>query len=425
MLRIPETALSKRLSLWCLPFLFASLTANAAPAEQTPTTALVAAKPGGSMKPVSYHVINLGTGYLTEKPVINANGQVAFSMDFGTGISHAFVYDGNEVKEISPGFSFAIGIDNLGQVVGYSFDASFSQLRGYVWSKDTGAVELATLPGAQYVTPLAINNRGQVTGSSAFPVPSGGYRNHVVLWDLTTGGVQDLGTLGGRFANGTLINDKGMIAGWSEAPTLDSLHAFAWTPAAGMTDLGTLGLDWSFPFGIGSKGEVAGTASTSSGIRHAFVWTRKGGMVDIGAEHPGAITGSAAMSPEGKHVAGIVELMGTQHAMIWTRGVGMLDLGTLGGQLSAALSVNNKGQVVGGANTASGQAHAFIWTAASGMVDLNERMLNAPPGLELEGAIAISENGSIIANSNGGLILLKPDHADDDDDDEDAAAIHE
>ncbi|WP_123957899.1 PKD domain-containing protein [Cupriavidus necator] len=42
------------------------------------------------------------------------------------------------------------------------------------------------------------------------------------------------------------------------------------------------------------------------------------------------------------------------------------------------------------------------------MIDLNTRIPGAPPGLELNYAFAISDNGSIVANSNVGLVLLKP-----------------
>jgi probable HAF family extracellular repeat protein len=87
----------------------------------------------------------------------------------------------------------------------------------------------------------------------------------------------------------------------------------------------------------------------------------------------------------------------------------MVDLGTLGGRFSRAVAVNTKGQVVGGALTKRGVSRAFIWTAKQGLVDLNTRLRHAPPGLVLDFAMAISDNGSIVAGSNAGLMLLKPD----------------
>ncbi|HET6861902.1 MAG TPA: DUF3466 family protein [Pyrinomonadaceae bacterium] len=45
------------------------------------------------------------------------------------------------------------------------------------------------------------------------------------------------------------------------------------------------------------------------------------------------------------------------------------DLGTLGGQRSAAFSINNSGQVVGNAETASNESHAFLYEANT-LIDL-------------------------------------------------------
>jgi hypothetical protein len=41
-------------------------------------------------------------------------------------------------------------------------------------------------------------------------------------------------------------------------------------------------------------------------------------------------------------------------------------------------------------------------------VDLNTKLSNAPPGLFLSSAIAISDNGAIVALANNGLVLLTP-----------------
>ena len=95
--------------------------------------------------------------------------------------------------------------------------------------------------------------------------------------------------------------------------------------------------------------------------------------------------------------------------MSWTQTGGMVDLGTLGGPLSRALALNNNGQIVGLADNTSGNSQAFLWTAKDGMVDLNNRLRHVPAGLRLDGALAISDNGSIEASSNAGLVLLKPD----------------
>ena len=82
-----------------------------------------------------------------------------------------------------------------------------------------------------------------------------------------------------------------------------------------MTDLGTLGGDYSRAYGINARGQVVGSSDTASGEDHAFLWEK-----------------------------------GT-----------MTDLGTLGGDHSDANGINARGQVVGYSHTASGEEHAFLW----------------------------------------------------------------
>jgi len=39
-----------------------------------------------------------------------------------------------------------------------------------------------------------------------------------------------------------------------------------------ITDLGTLGGNWSYAFGINDRGQVVGYGQTASGEIHAFMW---------------------------------------------------------------------------------------------------------------------------------------------------------
>jgi PKD repeat protein len=43
------------------------------------------------------------------------------------------------------------------------------------------------------------------------------------------------------------------------------------------------------------------------------------------------------------------------------------------------------------------------------MQDLNKLLRHAPPGLVLDDALSINDNGAIVATSNAGLVLLRPD----------------
>jgi probable HAF family extracellular repeat protein len=91
------------------------------------------------------------------------------------------------------------------------------------------------------------------------------------------------------------------------------------------------------------------------------------------------------------------------------RAAGACAIGTLGGASSRANGVNAAGQIVGFAQTGAGDGRAFVWSAQQGMFDLNRYLRRAPPGLVIYDALAINDSGAIVATSNAGLVLLRPD----------------
>jgi len=90
----------------------------------------------------------------------------------------------------------------------------------------------------------------------------------------------------------------------------------------------------------------------------------------------------------------------------------MTDLGTLGGSFSQANAINDAGQMVGFSRTAGdADTHAVLWTPDNGMLDLNN-LIPSKSGWDLQGANAISSNGSIVGaglhNGHGHAFLLVP-----------------
>jgi probable HAF family extracellular repeat protein len=182
-----------------------------------------------------------------------------------------------------------------------------------------------------------------------------------------------------------------------------------WTRDKGLADLGTLGGSTSFAAAIGTDGLVAGESTVRGSFpTHAFVWTRAGGMRDVGPRGA-AQAGVRGMSANG-HLYGVIFPRDGRRAFSWTRERGMVVIGTLGGSESVANGGNNRRQVVGGSMTRNNEEfHAFIWTPKEGIVDLNRRLRHAPAGLVVGNAYAISDNGFIVAESNAGVVLLVPD----------------
>ena len=382
--------------------LLLAATSSAAMAQAISAPGQEEGRQGGAS--VRYDVVKLLPGTIATYPRINAAGQVAVSMVTGRR-TRGFFYDGASLRQLgwkSGGPVYANGLNDAGQVVGTALNKDGVE-RAFVWSARTGMLDVTLGAGRGASYGMAINGRGMVTGSY-----QGGARPF--RWSAA-GGLQDLGSTPAFPApsGGRVLNDTGLIAG---VATIDDeiTRVFAWTRERGMVDIDTLGSVESSPVAIGAGGEVAGNrlASHDDGGDQPFIWTQAAGMRDIGTGR-GSAAWVNAMTP-GLHIAGAIGYPdGRQRAMSWTRRGGMRELGTLGGRTSVARAVNARGQIVGFAEDPAGAMRAFVWSEGGGMRDLNRLLRRAPPGLVLDHALAINDSGVIVASSNTGLVLLRPD----------------
>jgi len=382
--------------------LVSTLSAAASPAVPAAAPGAVSA----DQQPAAqrYRVVNLGSGDITRFPQINGSGQVAFSLFDGRAPS-AWTFDGKRIIPLGTlggSSTYISGINEKGHVAGWSArsDEGIGIRGAFLWTAAGGLADLGS-PGQVWAFANGINNGDAVVGSF------GGYGfAHGFRWSAAAG-MEDLGSFHESDAQAQAINDDGLIAGYAFGGNGRRV-TFAWTRSGGLEDLGTLGGFASFPVAVGAAGEIAGESDTSglNYTRHAYLWTRAGGMRDLGALD-GMYSNVKAMSPNGT-IVGTFYRTSTPLAMSWTATQGMVDLGTLGGASAEPGGINNLGQAVGAAADKSGTLRAFSWTRAQGMVDLNSRLVNAPAGLLLTKAHAVSDNGAIVASSNAGLVLLRP-----------------
>jgi probable HAF family extracellular repeat protein len=128
-------------------------------------------------------------------------------------------------------------------------------------------------------------------------------------------------------------------------------------------------------------------------VNHAFGWTPGGGMVDLGTLGGDA---SAANSVNGTNevVGWANDSAGHQRAFLWNQGT-MHDLGTLGGTESEARSINASGTIVGWADTAAGVQHAFVRTGTT-MTDIG-KLLNATSSM----ANDVTNDGIVVGTAQG------------------------
>jgi probable HAF family extracellular repeat protein len=106
---------------------------------------------------------------------------------------------------------------------------------------------------------------------------------------------------------------------------------------------------------------------------HAFSWTPAGGLRDLGVT-TGTQSIAMAISANGLVIVGeATDPNGYYRAFRWTAATGMRDLGTLGGPESYSLAVNSDGTVIVGNSPTTGDSGSgvgFVWTAKTGMRNL-------------------------------------------------------
>ena len=206
------------------------------------------------------------------------------------GTFHAFVYDTamhdlGTFSTFSPnlqGSSVANGINNSGQVVGYSF-GGVGFYHAFLHSGTgplSNADDLGALPGSvsydnSYAS--AINSVGQVVGAGTV---SGTAFEHAFRWDPTTpngstGTMIDLGTpVGFTTSRAQDINTSGQIIGELGAANLFTTPPFLYDNGQ-YFDLTDNVSGWAITSvrGINDSGQIVGTAIAGGGIKHAVILT--------------------------------------------------------------------------------------------------------------------------------------------------------
>lgn len=291
--------------------------------------------------------------------------------------------------------SFARGVNERGDVVGYSDSTGNTVIHAFVWTSGV-MTDLGTLGGHSSYA-YGINGMGSIVGSaSTNPVDK---RQRAFIY---RGGVMtDLGALGGATSQALGINDLEEVVGSADTdPVFAYPHGFLWKNDV-MTDLQTLGGHFSVAFDVSNASRVVGTGFLAGDANnHAFRWNTPGPMVDLGTL--GGTRSAATAINNTNTVVGYANTAGgAEHAFVRAAAAATnTDLGTLGGTQSQAWSINNSGTIVGFSKLAGDAVtHAFISTGV-GMTDLNTQL---PPA---SGWVLTEARGI----SNGGLIVGVGDH---------------
>ena len=265
----------------------------------------------------------------------------------------------------------------------------------------------------------------------------------------------DLGTLGGTSSYAADINGGNTVVGWSETPA-GATHAFRWSAAEGMVDLGTLpgdamsravavldgglqgggqilgvsgddsrwtpvvwsasgsirampiplipGFTISLPTAFNARGDVVGSDAGGIGIQHGWIWSKPDGKYDLSANIRG---GSNEGSASAVNASGLVVLTTSANTCkrtpqcwrtyLWTRATGYDPLGTPGNDREAnvtGLALNETGTVAGWVTSGGTSGTSpYRWQAGKGFALL----ANYSTGASRYGyATAVSSNGTVV-----------------------------
>ncbi|MDZ4368308.1 MAG: hypothetical protein U0987_14965, partial [Afipia sp.] len=247
---------------------------------------------------------------------------------------HAIRYANGVFTDLHSGAAFGPGgsLQNYNESFATAMSADTDVVAGFAmsdlgirqafrWTQATGMTGLGFLPGYSLSNANAISADGTtIVGYVANP--TGAFDSQPMYWTAAHG-IVGLGFLpgdthvyGGSGANAVSANGS-VIVGNAVADSAGNHHAFRWTQATGMQDLGTLpGGVWSYATAVSADGTIVAGGSSGTGggnFGFAFRWTQATGMQKLSdllavrgiSPGPGMVLGTAiAMSDDGKITVG-------------------------------------------------------------------------------------------------------------------------
>ena len=318
-------------------------------------------------------------------------------MLLASATANAVTYNITQLSALSADNTKAFGLNENGQVVGQSYNASTSQLESVIWNN--GVIQSLGVTGIA----RAVNNSGTVvgeTGSTSLAIPDG----YAYSW-TSSGGISNLGTLGGDYSGAFDINESGVITGvsWtSPINTVGTTHGFKYVNGI-MTDLGTVSTPDGYARGegINDAGEIVGRASLTTFIdsdKHLSYWEADGTLNSYVG--PGTISSGNDINNNGL-IVGYARKAGSNErfAASWDTDGNINFLSEFGGNDSRAWAVNDDGIIVGSSRNASGGENnrAAVSYDGTNYIDLNTLVdLTGTDFVKLNSARDINEAGQIV-----------------------------
>jgi len=304
---------------------------------------------------------------------INASGKVAGVEEDSNGNPAAWYLDCGTFTALGTlggSYAEAHGINSSGRVVGWAQIAG-DRRRAFSWTSGGGMTNLGTVLSRADSEAWGVNSSAEVVGSVFdFKSPSVFRLAFIYLPSPAyskAAGIHSLGTLGGNQSVATAINDSGQVAGGAQNGS-GNFRPFRWQNGT-MTNLGTLGGESiradHRAEAINSSGNVAGLSYTAGAAKRAFIWD--GSMVNLGVLTGGTISWAFGINNTQTVVGTSNVTGGAFRAFVWDNANGMRDLNNLipggsGWTLTRATDINTGGSIVGWGTNGSGNVRAFLLT---------------------------------------------------------------
>ena len=311
--------------------------------------------------------------------------------------THAYIWDAtNGPRDIGTlGIeSYAYGINDSGTVIGYYLPDFQSYQHGFIWTEETGMVDIGIPGGGDSQTancqPTAINASGHVVGSAR--QVNG---RQVAFYWTPEDGFTVISEFSSNSDNGNTayaINDLDHVTG-NFLIKHGSLryHAYLWVPGLPHPrDLGVIdGQDFSVGHGINNLGViVGGTLSNTDSQWRPIIWSKRSGMQFLGDIEDSVYAIATAINDAGQIIGTNFTTTSTQ-AFYGDRKTGLKFLKGLGGDTVYALALNQQGVIVGFARDAADEQHAVMWPTPS----------SVPTVLPLAAARGINNLGVVVGEA--------------------------
>jgi probable HAF family extracellular repeat protein len=322
---------------------------------------------------------------------------------------------GRVTLEIVPTFggdrSSAAAINDLGQVTGSAWRSDGAS-RAFIWQRGVAMRDLGVLAGHVGSNGSGINNLGQVVGYSDIEGDGSAYR--AFRWTSATG-MQVLAQPAPYSSSLAFdINDAGQTAGWARRPG-NFLDPVVWTPGAPLEVIsnpsGAPGS--SSARAINASGIVAGQFASGVNQPQAFRYNTVSNSLQLLGNLEGGRSEAHGINDAGWVVGESFDAGSRRRPVLWGAGTSLTELSTPAGFIGRAEAINNAGQIVGGFQLGPDRG-AALWRTDGSMTDL--RTL-AGPDLRPTRALDINRHAQVVGEavlvSNGqerGFVMtLHPD----------------